>query len=656
MEKLIDFDSYPVRTTLQILLQDKTTKNNIIWATDAYAERGHGFQDKNHIDIMAIKGLDSIDLQSRTEKAMEEQQERTRKKAEVFTPVWLCNKMNNYADEQWFGKLNVFNTENKEEHNWTVNSNRIQFDDKNTWKSYVDSRRLEITCGEAPYLVSRYDATTGELILPPFRRIGILDRKLRVVNENVQNNDEWLHWTLRAYQSCYGYEYQGDNLLIARINLIMTFADYFRERMGTEPDDKILKQFANVIAWNIWQMDGLKNTVPLGKPHEEYHQMSIFDIFEESKQEDIALPCRIKNWRANETVIYKDIKKGENMGKKLFDFAIGNPPYQKDSTGESNTAPPLYNIFMDAVFDIAKKTELITPARFLFNAGYTPKEWNKKMLSDSHFKVLSYYSSSSDVFANVDIKGGIAITYKDWECDYGSIQVFSPYENVNKILHRVIDNPNFVSLKDIIVTSFAYHFTNDMYIDNPNLEGRASKGHKYDIQSNAFAVFSEIFFKNRPKGDYIRFLGRNENKRCWRFIKRKYVTSVVNLDSYKVFYAKAMGVGQFGEILPEATLGTPGDGATITFMSIGNFSTQLEAQNCIKYTKTKFARTLLSVLKVTQDNTPGKWKYVPQQDFTSLSDIDWSKSIHEIDQQLYQKYDFTDEEIQFIETNVKEMV
>ena len=111
MKKLIDFDSYPVRTTLQILLKDKTTKNNIIWATDAYAERGHGFQDKNHIDVMAIKGLDSIDLQSRTEKAMEEQQERTRKKAEVFTPVWLCNKMNNYADEQWFGKLNVFTYE-----------------------------------------------------------------------------------------------------------------------------------------------------------------------------------------------------------------------------------------------------------------------------------------------------------------------------------------------------------------------------------------------------------------------------------------------------------------------------------------------------------------------------------------------------------------
>lgn len=310
MGKLIDFEAYPVRITLPILLQDKTTKKNIIWATDVYSEKGIGFQDTDHIDRMAIRGIDSINLQSRTEKAMEEQQKRTRKKAEVFTPVWLCNKMNNYVDEQWFGQKNIFNFENETEHTWTENKDKIPFDEKRTWKSYVDSRRLEITCGEAPYLVSRYDATTGELILPPLRRIGMLDRKLRAVNENAQCNDEWIRWTLRAFQSCYGYEYQGDNLLIARINLIMTFADYFRERMELDPDEKMLKQFANIIAWNLWQMDGLKDTVPLGKPHEEYHQMSIFDMFEEPEQEDIALLCKIKNWRSNETVTYKDLKKG----------------------------------------------------------------------------------------------------------------------------------------------------------------------------------------------------------------------------------------------------------------------------------------------------------------------------------------------------------
>lgn len=318
MGKLIDFEAYPVRITLPILLQDKTTKKNIIWATDAYADKGNGFQDTDHIERMAVRGIDSINLQSRTEKALEEQQERTRKKAEVFTPVWLCNMMNNYADEQWFGQKDIFNFENEAEHTWIVNEDKIPFDDKRTWKAYVDSRRLEITCGEAPYLVSRYDATTGELILPPLRRIGMLDRKLRVVNENAQNNDEWLRWTLRAFQSCYGYEYQGDNLLIARINLIMSFADYFRERMELDPDEKQLKQFANVISWNIWQMDGLRDTVPLGKPIEVFEQTDLFSLFPDAMGEDenaegrgnAAPLCRIYNWRSNESKLFKEYKEG----------------------------------------------------------------------------------------------------------------------------------------------------------------------------------------------------------------------------------------------------------------------------------------------------------------------------------------------------------
>lgn len=188
------------------------------------------------------------------------------------------------------------------------------------------------------------------------------------------------------------------------------------------------------------------------------------------------------------------------------------------------------------------------------------------------------------------------------------------------------------------------------------MTGRASKGHDFDIQSNAFSVFPEVFFDNIPdKKDYIRILGREGNNRFWRYIKRKYVTKVSNLDSYKTFFSKATGTGQFGEILPDAIMGGPGDGATVTFLSIGNFGSIDETQNCVKYTKTKFARALLSVLKVIQDNTPGKWEYVPLQDFTATSDIDWTKSIPEIDQQLYKKYGLDECEVEFIETHVKEM-
>lgn len=170
--------------------------------------------------------------------------------------------MNNYADEQWFGRTGVFNTEN-DDHTWTVNKEKITFPEKKDWKKYVDSRRLEITCGEAPYLVSRYDAATGELILPPLRRIGILDRKLRVVNENASDDEEWLKWTKRAFQSCYVYEYQGDSLLVARINFLLSFCDYYQERFGSEPDDSLLKIYANIISWNLWQMDGLKSDARL---------------------------------------------------------------------------------------------------------------------------------------------------------------------------------------------------------------------------------------------------------------------------------------------------------------------------------------------------------------------------------------------------------
>ena len=211
-------------------------------------------------------------------------------------------------------------------------------------------------------------------------------------------------------------------------------------------------------------------------------------------------------------------------------------------------------------------------------------------------------------------------------------------------------------MSDIIVTSFAYHYTKLMYDENPELKGRGSKGHEFDLQSNTFETYPEIYHEtDDTENDCIRILGRYNNKRCYRYINRCYVKEVSNLDYYKVFLAKAAGTGMFGETLPEAILGYPKDGATVTFTSIGQYESENEANNCMKYINTKFARALLGVLKVTQDLTPSKWKYVPLQDFTNSSDIDWSKSIAEIDQQLYAKYSLTPEEIDFIESHVKEM-
>lgn len=309
MEKLIDISCYPAANVLDILLQDKSTKKNIIWATDTYEEYGPGFTDKEQITLLSLMRHSHL-ICPRIQKSQETQLERTRKKAEVFTPAWLCNQMNNYCDEDWFGRNNVFNTLNAD-HTWTVTEGKIEFPEKKRWQHYIDSRRLEITCGEAPYLVSRYDVSTGELIVPPIRRIGILDRKLRLVNENTDNYEDWLKWTIRAFEASYGYEYQGDNVLIARINLLLTFTDYYEERWQRQPDDKCLKQIANKIAWNIWQMDGLKETVPLGKPYEEFHQLTLFDMFgakEENNAEQEAVPCRIYDWRAKNSLPYRKLK------------------------------------------------------------------------------------------------------------------------------------------------------------------------------------------------------------------------------------------------------------------------------------------------------------------------------------------------------------
>jgi hypothetical protein len=303
MLTLVQLKSYPVDRVLKWLLQDKSTKKNIIFATDVY-----GTDVKEQITTKVILGIDPYEIQPRVCKSLEDQSDRTRKKAEVFTPSWICNKMNNHCDEEWFGRKNVFNTE--VEQDWAFSTEPIDFGDKN-WQDYVESKRLEITCGEAPYIVSRYDTSTGKII-DIKNRIGILDRKLRVVNENTDNEKDWLEWVYKAYQSVYGYEFQGDNLLIARVNLLVTFVDYMKDRWDKLPNDAELKKITNIICWNIWQMDGMTGTVPYGKPIERHQQMSLFDLVkEDNSDEEDEVECRIYDWKANKSIAYKSLREGK---------------------------------------------------------------------------------------------------------------------------------------------------------------------------------------------------------------------------------------------------------------------------------------------------------------------------------------------------------
>ena len=311
MDKIIDLNAYPVRNLLKLLLKDKTTKQNIIFATSAYSTDGNPIKETDQMTETILRGFNSCEIQPRVLKSQEQQQERTKAKAEVFTPSWICNKMNNHCDEEWFGRTGIFNIEL--ENGWMVTNSPVPFEHEGDWMKYIDSKRLEITCGEAPYIVSRYDAATGELI-EIGKRIGILDRKLRVVNENTDNEADWFKCVLRAYQSVYGYEFQGDNLLIVRINLLVTFVDYMQDRWDRVPTDTELRKIANVIVWNLWQMDGMTGTVPFGKPKEQYHQYSLFDFVVVDEANDVEkqpdMECRIYDWRSDRSLTYRSIKEG----------------------------------------------------------------------------------------------------------------------------------------------------------------------------------------------------------------------------------------------------------------------------------------------------------------------------------------------------------
>lgn len=287
---------------LKILLKDRTTNKNIIWATDDYIELGNGFLSSEQITIEEITGIYGTVIQPRITKEKNEQNLRTKNRAEVFTPSWICNEQNNLIDEQWFGRKNVFNISQK--NNWITNDKKILFPDneKFSWNKYVDAKRMEITCGEAPYLVSRYDTVTGDYIEVK-DRIGLLDRKLRIVNENV-SDDKWFEWVVRAFQSIYGYEYQGDNLLLARENLLYTFIDNYRMRFKEDISLKWLETIATIISWNIWQMDGITNTIPL---HSRlYQQGNLFESFD-TMENTISLPCKIKDWRARKILLFKNL-------------------------------------------------------------------------------------------------------------------------------------------------------------------------------------------------------------------------------------------------------------------------------------------------------------------------------------------------------------
>lgn len=339
-----------------------------------------------------------------------------------------------------------------------------------------------------------------------------------------------------------------------------------------------------------------------------------------------------------------------------FDFAIGNPPYQEKAIGANAKDPSIYHHFYDAAFSIADKVELITPARFLFNAGDTPKEWNEKMLEDKHLKVKMYEQKSSDVFSGTSITGGVTVIYRDLLKDFGPIGFFSPFKELNTIAEKVSRESN-QSICDIVYNRGLYRYSDLAYEEQPILMKQTADRR---IAPSAFERMPKLFTEEKPINnyEYVKVYGRDK---VFRWFRKDYVKEVDNLNKYKVLISKADGAaGQIGNPIPARICGKPfiaepSAVSTETFIAIGSLDCEEEASAIAKYIKTRFARTMLGVLKVTQNYAKPTWEKIPMQDFTSQSDIDWSKSIPEIDKQLYDKYGLSSEERDFIETHVKEM-
>ena len=318
---IMEYDS----ALMPLLLLDRTRttegeSHNIIWATDNYLQNGPEYAEWGEISVESVTGENGLVLRPRVDKTKEEQERRSREKAEVFTPAWICNRQNNLVDCAWFGAgESPFNTETAD--GWVSKPEPVPFPtaEGKTWQDYVKDTRLEMACGEAPYLVSRYDAITGADV-DVADRIGLLDRKLRVVGENTSDEKDWIKWATEAYKSIYGFEWQGDNLVLARESMVYTFLDFYQAKFGTLPPKAQTKKIAEIVSWNLWQMDGLKGVIPgscYDKVTKEYtlfgEEIEYVEKCEGCEKDDIykhnGIYCRIKDWGARKTVRFIDLLK-----------------------------------------------------------------------------------------------------------------------------------------------------------------------------------------------------------------------------------------------------------------------------------------------------------------------------------------------------------
>ena len=444
--------------------------------------------------------------------------------------------------------------------------------------------------------------------------------------------------------------------LLAAYNIYRNRLEAAKEKYG---------EVGNAFAMQLWDLTIEQNILVVCKtPMARSITRRTLVGFRDTKVHAEYYKNLIENISQNSDLVVNTLRDGKNFwgineNKHMtIDAIIGNPPYQEE--GISTRKAPIYHLFYDLSFRLSDKVSLITPGRFLFRAGQTPKEWMDKILADKHFKVVDYFQKSIDVFPSVDIKGGVVITYRDAKTEFEPIGFFSEYEELKSILQKVLSHQGFVKneFSNLISSQGLYKFSEVAFNEHPEIYEVQGNGTAAKITSNAFEHLPHIFHEEEPDNPdvFIRILGRSKNQRVYKWIEKRYTLPTDGYcESYNVLVPEANGTGAIGEVLSTPVIGVPVIGHTDTFLSIGKFTDAQQADRCLKYVKTKFTRCLLGTLKATQHNPRETWANVPMQDFTSGSDINWDVPIPEIDRQLYSKYWLSDEEIQFIEQNIKSM-
>jgi hypothetical protein len=456
-----------------------------------------------------------------------------------------------------------------------------------------------------------------------------------VVSENAATEEEWRKYATHAVQSTYGYEYQGDNLLLARVNLLLTYAEHLQARWQRKPTKEELQPIANIISWNLWQMDGLHLSVPGGKPQPETEQLDLFSMFGAAEPQLPTVSCKVKNWRKGShgnAQNFETIQEGSTSMK--FDYVIGNPPYQISDGGAGVSATPIYNRFIEAIKTIHPGAIcLIIPAKW-YSGGKGLDKFREEMLGDRHISTLVDYSNSLDVFPNVDVAGGVC--YFVWKEAYNGKCKYTNYRN-GKATTAYRDLNEFQTfIRYPVASEIVKKVKEDGEL---TLDKVVSSRKPFGLATTA---------KPMKTGDItIRY---NGGRGPYKSTEIRVGTEMI--DQWKIIISRltAEHAGQPAKdgkyrVLSTMELLKPGEICSETYLVAGAFDSKEEATNYMDYLKTQFVRFLILQIAMTQQLSKASFAFVPCQDFTRK----WT------DKQLFEKYGLSSEEVNYIQGMIKEM-